>query len=94
MNTPEEGRHNETTQTCCGKAWRKRWVLSLDLKDMIVGQDRTERGREFQRLGPYTENALSPYVLVRVGGTRRSPRVSERRRYAEQLESREMSSER
>ena len=44
---------------------------------MIVGQDRTERGREFQRRGPYTENALSPYVLVRVGGTRRSPRVSE-----------------
>ena len=44
---------------------------------MIVGQDRTERGREFQRRGPYTENALSPCVLVRVGGTRRSPRVSE-----------------
>ena len=61
---------------------------------MIVGQDRTERGRELQRRGPYTENALSPYVLVRVGGTRRSPRVSEWRRYAEQLESQEMSSER
>ena len=54
------------------KAKVKRYVFKLDLKLARVVEDLMWGRRGFQRFGPATENALSPFVLRRVPGTDRS----------------------
>ena len=52
------------------KARVKRYVFKLDFKLARVVEDLMWGGRGFQRFGPATENARSPFVLRRVRGDR------------------------
>ena len=60
------------------KARVKRYVFKLDFKLARVVEDLMWGGRGFQRFGPATENARSPFVLRRVWGTDRSCFVDDR----------------
>src|SRR5688572_25679111 len=60
---PLQGRFNKFTLNQ-RYTFSKKYVLSLDLNDSIVGAARIEGGMLFQHLGPATEKARSPKPVL------------------------------